>query len=279
MLLNLDRDMAHRAVCASPVKILGLVWRVLVRRSACGESIRSRWCHVLALMVPPLSRGLATVLTCLALVPIGAEAAPQDPPPWPTERLFVEAMKRSVKQPQIEGERIWIRAMHAIRVGQNEDALLVSVWLPDRGRNFSSGTFLYRPKLKEARELEYGQSLGVEYVPGHYGRIGLLEQSGSGQGEEDFKHALVRFDGWKLQSLHEASFGNNLGACGDYPDPPRACEQTWVKFQLVPDQTPGGLDLIEVTTRMTGADRLTSKVVIVSRRLRLKGNRFVAIED
>lgn len=205
----------------------------------------------------------------------GAWAAPEVAPVWPSERDLLGAMTKGVKNQADFGGRIWVRSIHEIAVGKRENGWLVSVWFPDRGRNFSAGTFLYRPNLKQAREIDYSQSLGSADVTGRYGEIALLEQYGSGQGTEDFVHSLVRFDGWTLQELHRAEFANNLGACGSSSAavPPSACEQTWVKLQLLPGQS-DALDLLEITTRMVGPEPRNASLSTASRRLRLVGSRF-----
>ncbi|MDP3651815.1 MAG: hypothetical protein Q8R67_09040 [Rhodoferax sp.] len=210
----------------------------------------------------------------------GAWAAPDSVPAWPSEKDLLGAMNKGVKNQADMGGRIWIRSIHEIAVGKKETGLLVSVWFPDRGRNFSAGTFLYRPNLKQAREIDYSRSLGLAEVTGRYGEIALLEQYGSGQGTEDFVHSLVRFDGWTLKELHRAEFANNLGACGSssVAVPPSACEQTWVKLQLLPSQS-DALDLLEITTRMVGPEPRNTSLSTASRWFRLVGSRFKPVAE
>ena len=203
---------------------------------------------------------------------ISAFAAPEPVPAWPNESELVTAMRAGLKDRTNKAEALAIRGMHDVMVGKTETAFLVSVWFPDRGRNFSAGAFLYRPALKQARELGYSQSLGSRYVAGHYGEFSLLEDYGSGQGTEGFIHALVRFKGWETQVLHTAEFGNNLGACGKNSPSAEPCEQTHVQFQLLGNSTSSIVEMIEVTTRLGGAPK--EKLSVISRRFRLDGNRF-----
>ena len=203
-------------------------------------------------------------------VATAALAVPERVPAWPSERELVTAMRAGLKGGANKAETLSIRAMHEVMVGKTETAFLVSAWFPERGRNFSAGTFLYRPALKQARELDYTQSLGLQYVAGRYGEFSLLEIYGSGQGTEDFIHALVRFKGWKAQVLHQASFGNNLGACADTSTALAPCEQALVQFQLLINPTTKVVEMIEVT--LVGSPK--EKLLVTSRRLRLDGDRF-----
>ncbi|SFU93070.1 hypothetical protein SAMN05216350_108206 [Polaromonas sp. YR568] len=213
---------------------------------------------------------IAVGLTTAAL------AAPDDAPAWPSERELLVAMRAGVKGGANKAETLLIRAMHEVRVGKTETAFLVSVWLPARGRNFSSGVFLYRPALKQARELDYSQSLGLQYVAGRYGEFSLLENYDSGQGTEDFIHALVRFNGWEMQVLHQAKFGNNLGACAEASVEFPACRQTLVKFQLLVNPATDDVEMVEVTTRLDASSK--EKLLTTLRRLRLDGNRFTPVK-
>jgi hypothetical protein len=214
------------------------------------------------------------------LIAVGAVtsalAAPDRTPAWPNERELVAAMRAGLKDGANKAETLSIRAMHEVMVGKTETAFLVSVWFPERGRNFSAGAFLYRPAFKQARELDYSQSLGLRYVAGHYGEFSLLENYGSGQGTEDFVHALVRFKGWDVQVLHQASFGNNLGACGETSPISAPCEQTQVQFQLLGNSAANLVEMIEVTTQLLGSPK--EKLLVTSRRLRLDGDRFKPVK-
>lgn len=223
-------------------------------------------------------RLLSAALALGSLMTASAWAAPEEMPAWPSESALISAIKKDVKESPKSVLGLSIRSVHPLRVGGEEDAFLVSVWLPGRGRNFSAGTFLYRPKLKQARELDYSQSLGLRYVTGYYADFVLLEQYASGQGSEGFTHALVRFSGWKQQVLHKASFGNNLGACGRSPAYLSDCEQTSVQFQMLAGSGKDSIDLVEVTTRLVGEDLAKGKLSIKSRRMRLIGDRFVAVK-
>ncbi len=220
------------------------------------------------------------LLAAASMLTSPAWSAPDTTLPWPTEREVVSALRAGVKATKGSLEGISLRSMHPVRVGNEEEAYVVSVWLPGRGRNFSAGTFLYRPKLKQAKELDYSQSLGPMYVTGHYGRFAVLENYASGQGSEDFIHTLVRFVGWELQALHQAKFGNNLGACGASPTYARDCEQTVVRFQVLLGHANGRdtFDLVETTARALGEDIAKGKLSIKSRRMRLIGDRFVAVK-
>lgn len=216
----------------------------------------------------------------IGLIAVGAAtsvfAAPDSIPAWPNERELVTAMRAGLKDRSKKAEALAIRGMHEVMVGKAETAFLVSVWFPDRGRNFSAGAFLYRPALKQARELDYSQSLGLRYVAGHYGEFSLLENYGSGYGTEDFTHALVRFKGWDVQVLHKADFGNNLGNCGETSPSFKPCEQTHVQFQLLGNSASNIVEMIEVTTQLGGAP--TEKLSVTSRRLRLDGDRFKPVK-
>ena len=205
-----------------------------------------------------------------------AVAAPEQVTAWPSERELVTAMRAGLREGANKEEALSIRAMHDVMVGKTETAFLVSVWFPDRGRNFSAGVFLYRPALKQARELRYSQSLGSRYVAGHYGEFSLLEDYGSGQGTEDFTHALVRFKGWNMQVLHKAEFGNNLGNCGETSPSFKPCEQTHVQFQLLGNSASNIVEMIEVTTQLGGSPQ--EKLSVSSRRLRLEGDRFKPVK-
>lgn len=209
------------------------------------------------------------IAVCVATA---ALAALERVPAWPSERELVTAMRAGLKPGANKAETLSIRAMHEVLVGKDEAAFLVSVWFPNRGRNFSAGTFLYRPALKQARDLEYSQSLGLRYVAGHYGEFSLLENYGSGQGTEDFIHALVRFKGWDMQVLHQANFGNNLGACRETSPTSSPCQQTQVQFQLLGNPAANLVEMIEVTTQVAGPPK--EKLLVTSRRLRLDGDRF-----
>lgn len=216
----------------------------------------------------------------IGLIAVGAAtsvfAAPDPIPAWPNESELVTAMRAGLKDRTNKAEALAIRGMHEVMVGKTETAFLVSVWFPDRGHNFSAGAFLYRPALKQARELDYSQSLGLRYVAGHYGEFSLLENYGSGQGTEDFIHALVRFKGWDVQVLHKAEFGNNLGACGETSPSLRPCEQTHVHFQLLGSYGLKPVEMVEVTTQLGGAPK--EKLSVTSRRFRLDGNRFKPVK-
>jgi hypothetical protein len=223
-------------------------------------------------------RFVATVRRALVggLIALGvagaAVAAPEPVPAWPAERELVTAMRAGLKGGANKADALSIRAMHEVMVGKAETAFLVSAWFPERGRNFSAGTFLYRPALKQARELDYSQSLGLRDVAGHHGEFALLENYGSGQGTEDFIHALVRFKGWEVQVLHQAGFGNNLGACGEASTASAPCEQTQVQFQLLGGPPSDLVEMIEVTTQLVRSPK--EKLSVTSRRLRLEGDRF-----
>jgi hypothetical protein len=214
-----------------------------------------------ALVIGLIAVGAATSVT-------SGFAAPDPVPAWPNESELVTGLKDRTNK----AEALAIRGMHEVMVGKTESAFLVSVWFPERGRNFSAGAFLYRPALKQARELDYSQSLGLRYVAGHYGEFSLLENYGSGQGTEDFIHALVRFKGWETQVLHKADFGNNLGTCGEFSPSARPCEQTHVQFQLLGNSASNIVEMIEVTTQLGGSPK--EKLSVTSRRFRLDGNRF-----
>ena len=203
---------------------------------------------------------------------ISAFAAPDPVPAWPNESELVTAMRAGLKDRTNKAEALAIRGMHEVMVGKTETAFVVSVWFPDRGRNFSAGAFLYRPALKQARELDYSQSLGSRYVAGHYGEFSLLENYGSGYGSEDFTHALVRFKGWDVQVLHKADFGNNLGVCEKNSPSAKPCEQTHVQFQLLGNSASNIVEMVEVTTQLGGSPK--EKLSVTSRRFRLDGNRF-----
>jgi hypothetical protein len=218
-----------------------------------------------ALVIGLIAVGAATSVTSVF-------AAPDPVPAWPNESELVTAMRAGLKDRTNKAEALAIRGMHEVMVGKTESAFLVSVWFPERGRNFSAGAFLYRPALKQARELDYSQSLGLRYVAGHYGEFSLLENYGSGQGTEDFIHALVRFKGWETQVLHKADFGNNLGTCGEFSPSARPCEQTHVQFQLLGNSASNIVEMIEVTTQLGGSPK--EKLSVTSRRFRLDGNRF-----
>lgn len=222
--------------------------------------------------------GVILAVTSLLAPPVWS--APEKILPWPTEREVVSAIRAGVKTTKGSFEGISLRSMHPVGVGNEEEAFVVSVWFPGRGRNFSAGTFLYRPKLKQAKELDYSQSLGPIYVTGHYGRFALLESYASGQGSEDFIHTLVQFVGWEVKALHQARFGNNLGACGPSPAYTRDCEQTIVRFQLLRGHANGQdiFDLVETTARAVGEDIAKGKLSVKSRRMRLVGDRFVAVK-
>ncbi len=220
--------------------------------------------------------GSGVVLALLLLS--GAWCAPDSATTWPSENDLLAAVTKGVNDQSRPLGRIWIRGIHEITVGKTERGWLVSVWLPDQGRNFSARTFLYRPNLKQAKELNYSRSLGLVDVTGHYGQIALLEGYESGQGGEHIMNALVRFTGWTLRELHRVEFSNNLGACGSSSssNPPSECEQTRVNLQLIPDQG-DDLHLIEITTHIFGADLRTASSEVISRRLRLVGDRFKPI--
>jgi len=219
----------------------------------------------------------------IGLIAVGAAtsaasafAAPDPVPPWPNEQELLTAMRAGLKDRTNKDETLGIRGMHDVMVGNTETAFLVSVWFPQRGRNYSSGTFLYRPALKQARELDYSQSLGSRYVTGHYGEFSLLENYGSGQGTEDFTHALVRFKGWSMQVLHKADFGNNLGNCGEISPSLKPCEQTHVQFQLLGNSKSNLVEMVEITTQLGGSPK--EKLLVTSRRFRLDGNRFKPVK-
>lgn len=225
--------------------------------------------------VAGVRRAFASGLIAVGMA-TAAMAAPEHVTAWPSERELVTAMRAGLRDGANKEEALPIRAMHEVMVGKTETAFLVSVWFPDRPRNFSSGTFLYRPALKQARELRYSHSLGLQYVSGHYGEFSLLEDYGSGQGTEGFIHALVRFKGWDLQVLHKAEFGNNLGACGETSPSAKPCEQTHVQFQLLGNSASNTVEMIEVTTQLGGAPK--EKLSVTSRRFRLDGNRFKPVK-
>jgi hypothetical protein len=195
--------------------------------------------------------------------------------PWPSEKVLIPILQSGVKERKAIQEAITIRSMHRMNISKNEHAFLVSVWFPDRGRNFSTGTFLYRPSIQQARELNYSQSLGVSYVTRYSGAdLLILESYGSGQGTEEFLRVLGRFDGWQFQVMHQASFGNNLGNCGAKTTDFRECEKTSIHFQLLPVGLSKQLELIELTTRIFGESTPSEEVSVGTRRLRLLDSRF-----
>lgn len=228
----------------------------------------------------PACRVLYAVLVAGSVIACPAWGASGQMLAWPQEQDAISAMRKGAESAAKQTETISIRSMHAIKVDQDEDAFLISVWLPDRGRNLSVGTFLYRPRLKQAQELGYTQSLGTRYVPGYYkqNHFVLLEQYESGQGSEQFSHALVRFVGWQAQVLHEARFGNNLGACKHSSADSRDCRQTWVQFQLLPGDGPKAVDLVEISTRVVGVGKSRGKSSVKTRRMTLNGDRFTVLK-
>ncbi len=203
-----------------------------------------------------------------------AQAAPEVSEPWPKDRVLANALRRGLSDSSAMDERIDIRSIQEITVGKSESALLVSVWLPDRPRNMSSGVFLYRPRLGQARQLKYGQALGVLYHASVFGKWVVLQNYGSGQGTEEFQNVVVRFDSWDPVVLHEVSFGNNLGMCGVHLGSTE-CMEDWVEVRLLAQSNP--VELIEVTTTLKGPEQAGRSAVVTTRRLRFSGNGFVVV--
>jgi hypothetical protein len=134
----------------------------------------------------------------------------------------------------------------------NERAYLAAASFPDRGRNFQKGSILVRPKLREAREIdEVGHDFGVLHNNVNGAAVIWTEGFGSGQGTTDGKKRVLYFNGWKPVILHEVSFGDNLGACGE-DNPGHECyakKVTWAFIDLDNDHKD---DLIEVVIQQKG---------------------------
>lgn len=163
--------------------------------------------------------------------------------------------------------------MTSIKLTGNEEAVLVTVTFPGRGRNSYDGVLLVRPKLKEAREIEgiknfkVFTSFRLDSEPSLISAAGSDSGGGTTFGE---KRALF-FDGWNPVVLHEERLGNNSGSCG----PDRACfaqELEWIFLDLNGDSR---VDLVEVVIQKYGGQNKTRWVAKTNTYLR-KGNRFVA---
>ena len=221
-------------------------------------------------VVAPWKHVVALLLLCFFWVAT-AHAAPEDIEPWPKDNEVAGVLRQALKKGETADERVAIRSMHAMEVGKNEPAFLVTVWLADRGRNFSSGTFLYRPRLKQARELKFGQSLGSLYVPRRGHLFVQLQNYASGQGEEEMETVVAKFDGWQPIVLYRARFGNNLGICGVSIG--LRCEEKWIDIRMLGGEK--DVLMLEITSSRNGAEIELKKPSISSRLLRLVGNKFV----
>jgi hypothetical protein len=215
---------------------------------------------------------------CLFLPQLGFSADQSDRMLWPELTPLQLALRGGLKEAWGKEERIEIRSINRVVVDKSEEAFLVAAWLPDRGRNFSAATFLYRPAVKQAKQLDFHNVVAIPYTSHFYGKFVILENYGSGSGVQDFTHALVRFNGWRVEVLHKADFGDNLGSCelisisGREP-----CIQTKATFVLLDGFKFDQLILVESLTKTTGATFETLRASTTIRHFHWMKDRFIPI--
>ena len=150
-------------------------------------------------------------------------------------------------------EKFVIRSVHRIGLGDSrEQAFLISVWLTDRGRNFSAGVLLHRPKLKQTKLLDYSNVESIPYLQGLRSDVAVLSRYSSGGGIEGFESFVVQVFGWKIKVLASTGqFGNNTGTGQCSVSTP--CTHKTVIFQSIY----GTDQLAEIT--VSGTDDGTEK--------------------
>jgi hypothetical protein len=162
--------------------------------------------------------------------------------------------------------------LHGIMLTGKEEALLVAVHFPQRGRNSMDGVLLVRPRPKEAREMEGVKDFEVFSNRESPNEPSLISAEGSASGGGTMygeKQALY-FDGWNPVVLHKRAFGDNSGVC----TPDRACfaqETEWVFTDLNGDKR---VDLVEVVIQKYGSSEKTRWVTRSNTFLR-KGNKLL----
>lgn len=196
----------------------------------------------------------------------------------PNNTQLQTILRSGLKEPWSKDERIEIRSIHRVVVDKSEDAFLVSVWLPDRGRNFVSGAFLYRPAMKQAKQLDFSHVVSIPYSSFLFEKFAVLEDYGSGSGLQEFTHALVRFSGWKVEVLRKLEFGDNLGACETTSLSGREpCKQTRAAFLLLDNPENNSVILMEYLTTSVGSKASSLQVSTTVRRLHWVTDRFIPV--
>ena len=187
-------------------------------------------------------------------------------------------LRSGLKNPWNKDERIEIRSIHRVVVDKTEDAFLVAVWLPDRGRNFSSAAFLYRPVTKQSKQLDFSNVVSIPHTSNFFGKFAVLEDFGSGAGVQEFTQVLVRFSGWRVEVLRKLDFGDNFGACESNSLSGREpCKQTRAGFLLLDNPENSSVILMEYISTSIGSKASSLQINTTARRLNWVTDRFVPV--
>ena len=171
-------------------------------------------------------------------------------------------------------EDLYLYKSTPIVLTTGEPAFLVETEFPQRGRNFSHGVVLVRPRLRQAREIEgIAGSRFITVRPERGGQTFVaLDEVASGQGTVEGRKVLYVFDGWRPVALLRSEFRDNLGNCGltESSDPCHAREVEWTFTDVNGDGKP---DLVETVTTKSGpnAKALRTESSVVTQYLYQRG--------
>lgn len=166
----------------------------------------------------------------------------------------------------------WLGSTEQVRLGQGkpiwlasgERAILMPAAFLDRGRNFSRGIILVRPKLRSAQEIEgiSGDQFDTVRSKGGGPSLVAMDESASGQGTIEGRMMLYTFDGWHPTTLLKTEYNSNLGYCG--PPTQFSCESTEVRWRFSDKNGTGVPDIVETKVVASGPDpdRLVRKKMV-----------------